>query len=348
MQAVVFHAHGSADVLVEATLPDPVPAPGQARVEVHACALNRLDLAVRRGLPGLRVALPHVLGSDVAGVVDAVGPGVDAGLVGREVVLNPGWSCGRCAACLSGRDNLCREYAILGEHVPGGYAQRVCVPAANLLAKPPRLSMIEAAAVPLTFLTAWQMLVRRADLRPGQTVLLHAAGSGVGTAGLQIARLLGGRVVALAGSDAKLARAREHGAEATVCSAAPDWPAQVRAIPWVGKRGVDVVFEHVGASTWSRSIELCTRGGRIVTCGATSGHEAVTDLRHVFYRQIQILGSTMGSKADLFPVLDLVARGILSPVIDRVFPLGHAPRAHEHLEARAQYGKVVLEVRPPG
>lgn len=342
MRAILFEHHGGPEVLRLAELPDPVAGPGQALVGVRACALNRLDLWVRGGLPGMRLPLPHVLGNDIAGVVEAVGPGVDAAWVGREVVVNPGLSCGTCESCLSGWDNLCPQYKILGETAPGGYCERIAVPAANLLPKPAGLDMIRAAAVPLTFLTAWQMLTVRARVAPGQVVLIHAVGSGVGVAGLQIARLHGARVVALASSDAKLERARELGAEATIRSDAADWERQVRALPFVGKRGVDVVFEHTGVATWEASLRLCRRGGTVVTCGASSGFAATTDLRQVFFRQLQVLGSTMGSKAHLHRIVELVGRGELRPIVDRSFPLAQAAEAHRYLDRREQFGKVVL------
>ena len=344
MRAVTLHTHGDASVLQLETLPDPVPAPGEVLVRVHACALNRLDVWVRGGLPNLRLAYPHILGSDIAGTVAAVGPGGDAALVGTEVVISPGVSCGHCEACLSGWDNLCPSYAILGENTRGGYAELVAVPRANLLPKPPGLSMVEAAAVPLTFLTAWQMLVVRGKVAPGDIVLVHAVGSGVGVAALQIAKLHGAKVVALARSDDKLEKARALGADATVLTAAADWPKAVRAIPFVGKRGVDIVVEHVGKDTWDASLKLAKKGGIVVTCGASSGWDASTDLRHVFFRQVQILGSTMGSKALLHRILPLVAEGRLRPVVDRTFPLERAAAAHAHLESRAQFGKIVLTV----
>lgn len=344
MRAIILEQHGGPEVLQASELPAPRPGPGQVAVEIHACALNRLDLWVRGGLPNLRIDYPHVLGSDIAGVVREVGAGVDRGELGREVILNPGISCGRCEACLSGWDNLCAHYRILGENTGGGYAERICVPVANLVDKPGNLSMIEAAAVPLTFLTAWQMLVVRAQVAPGDIVLLHAAGSGVGSAGLQIAKMFGARVIALASSDAKLGKARELGADEIIRSDCSDWPKQVRALPGVGRRGVDVVFEHVGRATWQDSIKLCRNGGRIVTCGASSGWDATTDLRHVFFRQIQILGSTMGSKASLLRIASLVSEGRLRPIIDRVFGLAEAADAHRYLDRREQFGKVVLSI----
>jgi NADPH:quinone reductase-like Zn-dependent oxidoreductase len=308
--------------------------------------LNRLDLAVRGGLPNVKVPFPHVLGSDVAGQVSHVGPGVDPAWQGRAVVLNPGVSCGTCEACLGGRDNLCRSYRILGENTRGGYAEAVVVPAANLLPRPAGLDAVRAAAIPLVFLTAWQMLVERARIVPGESVLIHAVGSGVGSAALQIAKLFGAQVVALASSEAKLETARRRGADACVSTADEAWPERVRAVPFVGKRGVDVVVEHVGRSTWDASLKLACRGGRIVTCGATSGWDATTDLRHVFFRQLQILGSTMGSKSVLHRVLALVEQGKLAPEVDRTFPLAEAEAAHRYLDRREQYGKVVLTISP--
>ncbi len=344
MRAITLHTHGDASVLGLQTLPDPSAGWGEVVVEIGACALNRLDLWVRDGLPNLRLCYPHVLGSDIAGRVSAVGDGVDPSWRDREVVVNPGLSCGACPACLDGWDNLCPRYRIFGEHVAGGYCERLAVPVTNLVAKPEGLSMVEAAAMPLTFLTAWQMLVTRGRVAPGDVVLVHAVGSGVGVAALQIAKLHGARVVALGRTEDKLAAARGLGADATVCSADADWPLQVRAVCGVGKRGVDLVVEHTGRDTWAASLEIVRRGGTIVTCGASSGWDATTDLRHVFFRQIQILGSTMGSKASLHRIMALVGQGLLRPVVDRRFALEDAAAAHRHLESRTQFGKVVLEI----
>lgn len=348
IDAIALDEHGGPEVLKLTKLPAPQPDPGEVVVDVHACALNRLDIWVRNGLPNLRLSYPHVLGSDVAGVVARVGAGVDEALLGREVVLNPGLSCGRCEQCLGGWDNLCARYRILGENTSGGYTQQLRVPITNLVDKPASLSMIEAAAFPLTFLTAWQMLVVRGRVQPGETVLIHAAGSGVGSAGLQIAKLHHARVIALASTDAKLDKARALGADACVRSSDPDWPKQVRALPGVGRRGVDLVFEHVGESTWEHSIKLCCKGGRVVTCGASSGWDARTDLRQVFFRQIQILGSTMGSKATMFRIAELIGAGAMGPVVDRVFPLAEAAEAHRYLDRREQFGKIVLDVAGAG
>jgi NADPH:quinone reductase-like Zn-dependent oxidoreductase len=340
MKAMAMRAHGGPEVLQLQDLPDPEAGPGRVVVRVRAVALNHLDIWVRKGWPGLALPMPHVLGADVAGIVEAVGPGVEGVKAGDEVVLNPGVSCGRCEPCLSGRDNLCRRYGILGEHVPGGYAERVPVPAANVLPKPRRLSFEEAACVPLVFLTAWHALVARARVRAGETVLVHAAGSGVGSAAVQIAKLLGARVFATAGSDAKVAKALALGADHAVNYEKEDFLAAVKGL--TGRRGVDVVFEHTGKATWERSLLSLVSGGRLVTVGATTGFDPVTDLRHVFYRQLSVLGSTMGSKGELFEVLRFVEEGRLRPVLDRALPLAEAARAQELLSRREQFGKIVL------
>lgn len=342
MKAVAIYEHGGRDVLrFEEQLPDPEVGPGQVRVRVRACALNHLDVWVRRGLPHLKLSYPHILGADVAGEVDAVGPGVDGVEVGRRALLSPGTSCGTCRRCLAGQDNLCRGYGILGETRDGGYAELLTVPAANLLPYPGDLPFAEAAAVPLTFQTAWQMLVDKARVRPGEVVLVLAAASGVGTAAIQIARLFNATVIAAASSPAKLERAEQLGAHHRINYSEQDLVREVKAL--TGKRGADVVFEHVGAATWESSIKACATGGRVVTCGATSGFQAATDLRHVFFRQLSILGSTMGSKAVLFDVVQHVAAGRLRPVVDRVLPLAEAAEGHRMLEDREVMGKVVLD-----
>lgn len=340
MKAVAIRAHGGPEAVNLEDLPDPRPGPGEVLVEVKAAALNHLDIWVRKGWPGLKLSFPHVLGSDIAGVVEEVGPGVEGISKGDEVVLNPGFGCGRCERCLSGEENLCRRYAILGEHVSGGQAERIAVAARQVLPKPERLSFEEAAAAPLVFLTAWHALVRRAKVRPGETVLVHAAGSGVGSAAVQIAKLHGARVVATAGSDAKLEKARGLGADETVNYETGDFVREVRRL--TGGRGVDVVFEHVGKRTWEGSILSAALGGRIVTVGATTGFDPTTDLRHVFYRQISVLGSTMGTAGDLLEVMRFVAEGRLRPVVDRVMPLAEARVAQGLLADRAQFGKIVL------
>lgn len=340
-EAVVLREHGGPEVLRRERLAVEEPGPREVRVAVRAVALNHLDLWVRRGGPAFKLDYPHRLGADVAGVVDALGPGVADLAIGQRVVVNPGLSCGVCRACLAGRDNLCRQYGILGEHRSGGYGELLVVPRQNIAPFPGELSFAEAAAGLLTFLTAWQMLVDKAAVRPGETVLVHGAGSGVGVAGVQIARLFGARVIATAGSDDKLARLRELGAEATINYRTADFVAEVKKL--TGKRGVDVVFEHVGGATFEGSVRAVATGGRIVTCGATSGFKPEVDLRHIFFRQIAVLGSTMGSKGALLEVLEHQAAGRLRPIVDRTMRLADAAEAHRLLESRAVFGKVVLE-----
>jgi len=339
--AIVLDRHGGVDVLEPREIDVADPPPGQVRVRVRAVALNHLDVWVRRGLPNLKLEYPHRLGSDNAGEIDAVGAGVADVSVGQKVLVSPGVSCGRCEMCLSGRDTLCARYHILGETTHGGYAELLNIPAANVLPFPEPLSFPEAAALPLTFLTAWQMVVVRAQVRPGETVLVQGAGAGVGVAALQIAKLYGARVWATAGTDEKCARAKSLGADEAWNYTTADFVKEVR--DRTAKRGVDVVIEHVGGETFTKSILATSRGGRIVTCGATSGFKPEVDLRHVFFRQIQILGSTMGSKSTLFDILRHVAAGRLRPVVDRVLAIGDARTAHELLESRAAFGKIVLE-----
>ena len=340
MNAVVLRKHGGPEVLTVEDLPEPRAGAGEVRVRVAAVAMNHLDLWVRNGLPHLKLEYPFRLGADVAGTVDEVGAGVHGVAAGDEVVVNPGHSCGRCRECLSGRDNLCRSFRLMGEDLSGGYCEKIVVPAQNVVPKPKSISFTDAAALPTTFLTAWQMLTRKAPVRPGDDVLVMAAGSGVGVAAVQIAKLHGARVIATASSDDKLARARALGADETINHASQDLVAEVKRL--TGKRGVDIIFEHVGAEVWPKLILSAARGGRIVTCGATSGWDARTDLRHVFFRQLEILGSTMGPKGDLFPILDHVGAGRLRPVVDRTMPLVEAQAAHRLLQDRAVFGKIVL------
>ena len=340
MKAVAIRAHGGPEAVELLDLPLPAPGAGQALVRVRAAALNHLDLWVRQGWPGLKLAFPHVLGSDVAGVVEALGPGVEGWRVGDAVVVNPSLGCGRCQRCLAGAENLCRQFAILGEHVSGGQAEALVVPARNLCAKPANLTFEEAAAVPLTFMTAWHAVAVRAALRPGETILVHAAGSGVGVAAVQIAKLLGARVIATAGSAAKLEKARALGADELIDYQTQDFLAEVKRL--TGRRGVEVVFEHVGKATWEKSLLCAGVGGRVVTVGATTGYDPPTDLRQVFFRQLSILGSTMGSAAELLQVLAFVGEGRLRPVVDRVLPLAEVRAAQALLAERAQFGKIVL------
>jgi len=340
MRAVVIEEHGGPEVLRIVERPVPEPGPGEVRVRVRAVALNHLDLWLRKGVAGVRYPLPLVPGTDGAGIVDVLGPGVTGIEPGNACVLAPGVSCGRCEECSAGRDHLCRWYGILGETRDGTCADFIVVPAVNVLPKPESLSFEEAAAVPLPFLTAWHMLMERARLEPGETILLHAAGSAVSTAGIQIAELRGARILVTAGSDEKLARAREMGAEETINYRTQDFAKEVRRM--TGKRGVDVILDHVGKDTWEGNIKSLAKGGRLVFCGNTSGTEALTPLPHVFFKSLSLLGSTMGSRSELFPIFRLMERGELYPVIDRVLPLGDIAQGHRVLEERLAFGRVVL------
>ena len=340
MKAVIFKQHGGSDVLEYTDVPDPKVRPNEVLVEVKACALNHLDIFVRDGLSGIEIPLPHILGNDVAGVVREVGELVTWVKPGEEVMVQPGVSCGHCEACLSGQDNLCREYDIVGYRRNGGYAELVAVPGVNIIPKPADLSWAEAAALPLVTVTTWHMLVTRANVQLGEDVLVHAAGSGVGSVAIQIAKLRGARVITTASSDEKLAKARELGADETINYTQADWPKEVKRL--TQRRGVDVVVEHTGAATWSGSISALKNNGRLVTCGATSGFDARTDLRQVFFRHLTLLGSFMGSKGELLEAMKFVAQGKIRGVVDRVLPLSEARQAHELIEDRAQFGKVIL------
>jgi NADPH:quinone reductase-like Zn-dependent oxidoreductase len=340
MKATIFRQHGGAEVLEYADVDEPRARANEVLVEVRACALNHLDVWARKGLPGIEIPLPHILGNDIAGVVREAGEVVDWVRPGDEVLLQPGVSCGHCAQCLRGMDNLCPAYDMLGYRRDGGYAELVVAPAVNVIPKPPGLSWEEAAALPLVTVTAWHMLVTRAAVQPGEDVLIHAAGSGVGSVGIQIAKLRGARVIATAGSDEKLEKARALGADEVINYTRADWPKEVRRL--TNKKGVEVVFEHTGAETWPGSISALAHNGRLVTCGATSGYDARTDLRQVFYRHVSLLGSFMGSKAELLDAMKFVERGLIRAVVDRTLPLSEARRAHELMEDRAQFGKLVL------
>jgi NADPH:quinone reductase-like Zn-dependent oxidoreductase len=348
MSAMVMRAHGGPEVLEPARLPIPEPGPGEVRVRVRAVALNHLDIWVRRGGPAFKLEMPHKLGSDIAGEIDALGPGAGVGgeiVPGARCVVQPGLSCGRCAQCLGGHDNLCRRYRILGENTQGGYCEYIVVPAANIAPYPERtaerLDFAHAAASILPWMTAWQMVVHKARVAPGDVVLVHGAGSGIGVAAIQIAKLHGARVITTASTAAKLERARALGADETIDYTREDFGARVKQL--TDKRGVDAVIEHVGGEVFAQSVRAVRVGGRVVTCGATAGFTPAIDLRHIFFRQVEVLGSTMGSKADLLAVLAHIAAGKLQPVVDRVLPLARAADGHRALEAREAFGKIVLE-----
>jgi NADPH:quinone reductase-like Zn-dependent oxidoreductase len=338
MKAVRFHQHGGADVLRYEEAPDPIPSSGEALVRVRACALNHLDLWERRGIERVKIPLPHISGSDVAG--ELLHAGTSGVSPGTRVMLQPGISCGRCRACLAGHDNECPSYGALGYFNDGGYAELVKVPPTNIIPIPDHVDFIQAAAFPLTFLTAWHMLLTRARLKAGDDVLVLAGGSGVGQAAIQIAKLHGARVLATGGTEEKLDRARRLGADAVINHHTEDVPARVKEL--TNRRGVQIVLEHVGQATWERSVKCLAPSGRLVTCGATTGPQAQIDLRFLFGRQLSLLGSYMGTKGELLEVSPFFFAGALKPAVDRVYPLHDAAHAQERLERSEQFGKIVL------
>ena len=343
MKAVRFHEHGGPEKLQYEDAPDPFAGPGEVVVAVEACALNYLDIWERRGLPGVKLPFPHISGADIAGTVAAVGAGVSKPKVGERTLLYPAVSCMQCKYFHLGRDSFCRSYSVLGYFTDGGYAEYVKVPSVNALPYPDPLNASDAAALPLVFLTAWHMLVERCRIQPGEDVLVLGAGSGVGSAAIQIAKLFHCRVITTVGSEAKIEKARALGADSVLDHTRQDLRDEVRKL--TEKRGVDIVFEHVGAATWDASVACLAAGGRLVTCGATTGYEAKLDLRHLFARQLSVLGSYMGSKAELLEVLQHVRAGRLRPVVSEVFPLAEAAAAQTLMESRGQFGKIVLQVR---
>ena len=339
MKAIVIREHGGVERLEKSEVPDPTPRAGEAVVAVRAVALNHLDIWLRRGVPGHKFPLPMIPGAEASGVIDEVPDGY-GWKRGDEVIIAPGLSCSLCIACLSGNDPLCPDFGILGEARNGGCAEKIAVPIRNLVRKPASLSFAEAAAIPLDMLTAWHMLVARAQLRPGETVLVQAGGSGVGSAGIQVAKLWRAIVYTTVGSAEKAKRAKELGADETILYRETDFVAAVRAL--TGKRGVDIVFEHIGSETFERSLKALSRGGRLVTCGSTSGGEATINIRLIFFKLLSILGSTMGSVAELQEIMRHVEAGRLRPVIDRVLPMDQIAEGHRVLENREAFGKVVL------
>lgn len=340
-KAMVLEAHGGPEALVERTIDVPDPGPREVRVRIRAVALNHLDLWVRRGGPAFHLEFPHRLGSDIAGEIEALGPGARGVSLGERVMVHPGVSCGTCGACKSGRDNLCRSYRILGENAQGGYAERLVV-ADDAVLPIGDMPFERAAALPLCTLTAWQMAYVKAEVAPGTTVLVNAAGSGVSTMLLQLCKLTGARVIATTTARDKVEPARALGADHVIVTSESDLVAEVRAL--TGKVGVDVAFDHVGGVLFEKTLACLRWGGRVVTCGATAGFAPSIDLRTVFFKQLEIIGSTMGSKGDLARALPLMRDGRLAPVIHRVLPLAEAAEAHRILERREAFGKVVLSV----
>jgi len=338
MKAVIFHEQGEPEVLRYEDVPEPQPSRGEVLIRVRACALNRLDIWLRAGPHKPR--LPHILGSEFSGDIAELGPDVTGLAVGDKVLVYPGLFDGTCKQCLAGEENVCESFGIVGSATDGGYAEYATVPAANVMPVPDGIGYNEAAAVPLVFVTAWHMLITRAGLRVGEWVLVHAAGSGIGSAAIQIAKLAGATVIATASTDEKLAKARDLGADHLINYSSTDFAEETRKL--TGGEGVNVVFEHTGAATFPGSIASLAKGGRLVTAGATSGADAKLDIRKLYSSQLSVIGSMLGTRRELLEILRLVGERKLSPVLDRVMPLARAAEAHRLLEDRRQFGKIIL------
>lgn len=341
MHAAYFRRHGGPEVMETGEAPEPVAAIGTVIISVRAVALNHLDLWVRRGLPGLVLDLPHIGGSDVAGVIDEIGAGVEGWKVGDRVAVNPSLWCGECEWCERGEQPLCVDFKILGEHVAGGTAERVRVPARNLYRIPDDLEFPTAAAAPLAYQTAWRALKTRGDLKEGESVLITGASGGVSTAAIQIARLLGARVLAVTSGSESVQRVRELGADVVFDRLEGEFTEGVRG--HTGGNGVDLVLDSVGEATWTQCLRSLSRLGRMVTYGATTGPRGAIEIRHMFWKQISVLGSTMATKAEFETVMRHVAAGDLVPVIGATMPLEAIREAHETLEEGRVFGKLVLE-----
>lgn len=346
MRAVFIESHGGPEVVRFGELPDPVPGAGEIRIRLVAAAMNHLDLWVLGGIPGIEPAFPHVLGADGAGVVDAVGPGVSDVAPGDEVYIQPGLFCGRCEFCQQGEESMCIRYRLLGEHLSGTFAEHVVVPLVNVYRKPRGLSWSSAAAFPLAYQTAWRLALRAGRLRAGESVLIHGVGGGVASAALQIAKYAGAYVYVTSSSQAKLDRAIQLGADVAIDYTRENVPDRIREL--TARRGVDLVIDNVGKETWRDSIECVRRGGRIATCGATTGNDATTPINRVYWKHISIHGSTMANRREFREVARLVEGGRLEPVIDAEIPLDAAADALRRMREGDQFGKIVITIGAPG
>ncbi|MDH4187104.1 MAG: zinc-binding dehydrogenase [Nitrospira sp.] len=342
MKAVVFREHGGPEKLVYDDVPIPAVEPEEVLVRVKACALNHLDVWLRQGIPGYQMPLPHISGCDVAGTVESLGTQAQGFSVGDPVLVSPGISCWNCDQCLAGRDNFCETFGILGAKRPGGYAEYVSVPVRNLLPISGSLTFEQAAAFPLVSVTASHMLFALAGLQHGETVLIMGGGSGVGSMAIQLAKLAGARVMTTVGSDDKIPKAVVLGADAVINHSREKVAERVKLL--TEGRGVDVVIEHIGPDVWETCVQSLVKGGRLITCGATTGAEVKLDLRFVYSRQLTIKGSYMGTRAELVKAEELIGQKRVMPVIDRTFPLHEARAAQECMLGRKFFGKIVLTV----
>jgi NADPH:quinone reductase-like Zn-dependent oxidoreductase len=342
VKAIVFHEFGGSDKLRYEDVSEPNVGEGEALIRVMACALNHLDIWARNGTRRERIPLPHISGSDISGEIARIGNKSLGHKVGDKVLIAPGVSCRICEYCSNGWDSLCEQYKIIGYETQGGYAEYVSVPVENLLDIPNGLNFEQAASVPLVFLTAWHMLLTRAHLTPGETVLVWGAGSGVGSAAIQISKLLSCKVIAIAGNNQKLEKAKELGADWTINHETEDVPEQVKQ--YTNGHKADVVFDHVGQATWEKSMRSMAPAGRLVNCGVTSGGKTEIDIRYIFVKQFSLLGSYMGGRGELLKVLSFFEDGRLQPVVDSIFPLKDAAQAQERMEHSDHFGKIVLRM----
>jgi len=340
MKAVLFREHGGPEKLSYEDLPVPKIGPEEVLVRVRACALNHLDIWIRQGNPAYPIPLPHVSGSDIAGEVEQIGNRVEGVTIGQRVFVSPGLSCWTCDACLAGRDNFCRSFGIIGAMTHGGYADYVTVPFRNVLPIPENLTFEQAAAFPLVSVTASHMLFALGGLRHGETVLIMGGGSGVGSMAVQLAKLAGARVMTTVGSDDKIPKAVVLGADAVINHSRENVAERVKLL--TEGRGVDLVIEHIGPDVWDSCLESLVKGGRLITCGATTGGDVKLNLRYLFSRQLTIKGSYMGTRAELVKAAELMGQKRLIPVIDRTYPLRDARAAQEHMLSRRFFGKIVL------
>lgn len=342
MKAVIFRQHGGPSVLEYADVETPTPGPHEVLVRVKACALNHLDIWIREGNPAYPLPLPHISGSDIAGVVEGVGGQVQDVAVGTRVFISPGLSCWQCDACLAGRDNFCKSYTLVGALTKGGYAEYVTVPAKNAIPLPENLTFEQGAAFPLVAVTAWHMLFPLAQLHSGESVLIMGAGSGVGSMAIQMAKMVGARVITTVGSDDKVSKAKALGADDVLNHTTQEVAKSVMGL--TKGAGVDVVIEHIGPQVWDQCLRSLAKGGRLITCGATTGADVKVNLRALFSRQLTIRGSYMGTRAELLEAARLIGQGKLRPIVDRVFPLREARAAQELMLERKFFGKLVLSV----
>ncbi len=342
MKAIRIHQHGDPSVLRFEDAPDPACPDDGFLLDIKAASVNHLDCWVRRGMPGVKVPFPRIPGADAAGIVRQVGSKVASIKPGQRVLLCPQKSCGWCEFCGGGNHSMCRDWEIFGEHCDGTYATLIAAPASCAVPIPDSMDFTTAAAAGLVFLTAWRLTVTRGRLAPGEDVLIHGVGAGVGTVCLQIAKMIGARAIVTASTDDKLAKAKALGADVAVNYVKEDWSKRVREV--TAKRGVDLVIDYIGKETWSKSLMVLRRGGRLTTCGATTGYDPVEDLRQIFYRQLEIIGCTMGSVREFSDAMRCFFQGRLKPVIDSVFPLKDAADAHRKIESRSVFGKVMLTV----